>query len=144
MCLVTKQKKARIATRDIICYKQVVSTEPRDLKKVDCVESRFYAFTWYPNQLNATELDCKMETLGWVSYFDPRTKGYLDKIAKGNPNALFNAVGGGFHASLTRRRLEVLCDDYPIGTFVIPRGSEIFTDGANGLIVSNKMMWLGC
>lgn len=143
MCLVTKQKKARIATRDIICYKEVNCTQSKDLKEADCVESRFYVFTWYPNQLNTIPLDYDWDTLARVSYFDTRTKVYLNRIARGNDCAVFTAVGRGFHAALTKKRLKCLDGDLPIGTFLIPRGSEIFTDGPNGLIVSNQMMWLG-
>ena len=136
MCLVTKQRKAKIAKKDITCYKQLgyglVSRYMKYRYYVGVVVTRplhveFNINDWFPlDQIVSNEYG---EVKDGYRYSE-REKLIRTKRA--------NEVSSGLHASLTTDRLEENVE-HGLYEFLIPAGSEYFTD-KTGLIVSNQIM----
>ena len=123
MCLVTKQRKAKIAKKDIVCYKLLA----------DYLSSIYFACSYRKGVLMRTDLQ-------------------VHKAVKGDMNECFdnscyklyypytgqtNIISQGFHAALSVKRLKG--KGWSIYEFLIPAGSEYFID-KTGLIVSNQII----
>lgn len=129
MCLITRQKKPRITKRDRIVYKYV------HIDPDGSIWSYFIpGFKWRNGRVRQHKLGISSNTPLGSHKFDGIVAAaymkYLDKKV--------TVVSTGFHAATTKKRLTVTRNDAPIRKFLIPKGSEIFTD-ITGLIVSNKM-----
>lgn len=136
MCLITRQKKAKILKKDLIVYKCLNQREDGTFN------SYFQSdFVWLKNYLYQ------------ISYLNPilRTNNfenhgiwyYADSMANNKYRGISQTyyITYGFHACLTRKRCNQLKYNSIIKEFLIPKGSKVFYD-ATGLIVSNQMMLL--
>lgn len=139
MCLVTRQRKPRITKRDLVVYKVI---NVNYLTKA--IHSRYFPeFIWRKGKMEETKLDYSRTEYNSAERFDREVD---NKYCKGNFGSnnyeIITEVGRGFHATKTRKRLmECGYSWESIMKFLIPKGSEVFTD-ITGLIVSNQMMML--
>ena len=134
MCLITRQKKAKITKKDLVVFKC--------LNNGDISVSRY--FPWIEGQL--VKCDLKIIKREHPSNNHGGDWFYADHITNGIYNGLSNcyAISVGLHACTTKERAKRLADCYDtniIEEFLIPKGSEVFYD-VTGLIVSNQMMML--
>lgn len=137
MCLITRQKKAKIAKEDITCYKLVNSTS--STKKV-CADN--YDFEYTLGKLYQTEMvvnnipQCYADDLVAEYYkFKPYT---MDRVTK---NLIH--VHEGFHSAISIQRFKdadyYICFNRICVECTIPKGSKYYKDGT-GLLVSNKII----
>lgn len=130
MCLITRQKKPRITKRDRIVYKYV------HIDPDGSIWSYFITgFEWRNGRVRQQKLGISSTTPLASHKFDAIVAtAYLKHLDK-----KVTVVSTGLHAATTKKRLTANKNHAPIRKFLIPKGSEIFTD-ITGLIVSNKMM----
>ena len=136
MCLVTKQRRAKIAKKDITCYKRL---HP-DLR------SYYQNFKYSVGVLVTRELRVEYNIKDWfpldshvaIVYGDPMYMKGSFMFSDRNEilrTKSANQISDGLHASLSIDRI----GGVSVYEFVIPAGSEYFID-KTGLIVSNQIM----
>ena len=127
MCLVTKQRKAKIAKKDITCYKH--------LRRFDLTTTyQFYVY-------NVGRLDKTHLSFGRNNHWCLADEAAMNFYWKASRKRVLTEVIHGFHAYLSIDRAQaVMCEgNEGLYEFLIPAGSEYFTD-KTGLIVSNQIM----
>jgi hypothetical protein len=136
MCLITKQKRVKIAKEDIKCYKNLAeTTDP------NTVQSIHYDFTWTMGKVEKTKLKKVFQKIIGA---DPIVTDKYD-THRSDEEILkeFTAIGPGFHACLTIERARQNADaETSRFEAVIPNGSRYYVD-STGLIVANQMMIKG-
>jgi hypothetical protein len=127
MCLVTKQKVAKIAKEDITCYKILGAN----------LRTPYMGYTYNVGKLYKVKLSVRW-TNNWCSFDAKTDKAYL---RKSGGDMVVNEIEKGFHAALKVDRLKDVwgVKRYGVFEFLIPTGSEYFRD-KTGLIVSNRIM----
>jgi len=127
MCLITRQKKAKVLTKDLIAYKMF---RVRNGK----IKSLHFPKTWETNKVEKTDFTFVEKRYDY-NYSDNKT---FDKYYH-----LSNTIGiaQGFHASLIEERFFIYFYDknYRIYKVKIPAGSKVYYD-CTGLIVSDTMI----
>jgi len=127
MCLVTRQKKAKVLTKDLIAYKML---RVKDSK----IESLCFLKTWEINKVEKADFTFVEKRCNY-SFNDNEA---IDKYYR-----LSNTIciAQGFHASLTKNRIIDFSDNYEdiIFKVKIPAGSKVYYD-CTGLIVSDTMI----
>jgi hypothetical protein len=129
MCLVTRQRKAKILKEDIKVYKMIE----------DGNKSVFERFTWTKGKLFTTKLG--------IEYGHGKDFCFADDVCNQMYSGLNNCTGisSGFHACLTKERAKQFdikwMNNIAVCEFLIPKGSEVFYDETD-LIVSNQIMML--
>jgi hypothetical protein len=141
MCLITEQKKAKIANEDIVCYKTM------DVSSEGVLYSPYMGFNYelnkvYKERLCFSHTGCSFDDLTDEKYKGPEYyKFYADcgdaSIALKKLGLI--EIGEGFHAALTKKRLSIKKIGKKIFQCKIPKGSRYYTD-ATGLIVSNQII----
>ena len=131
MCLITRQKKAKILKKDLIIFKTV--NVYNDVIQSVCQSH----FKWIANKLEKVNLNIKsVHNTKDRFYTDEGTQKIYEKLSQ------CVSISEGFHAALTPDRPICIEWDYvEVKEFLIPAGSEVFYN-ATGLIVSNQMMML--
>lgn len=126
MCLQTKWKKPRIATKDKIVYKLL--DDDTNSKKAN---APFNSFIYDLGKVYKTKI---LETNNW-SAFDHMAEFTLRST---NRKELIS-IGEGFHSAKTKKRLkDGLFSDRNIYRCIIPKGSKYYV-GLTDLIVSDKI-----
>jgi len=127
MCLVTRQKKAKVLTKDLIAFKML---KVKDSK----IKSLCFPKTWKINKVEKTNFTF-VEKRHEYSFNDGEA---VDKYCH-----LSNTIciAQGFHASLTKNRIIDFSADERDGVYKvkIPAGSKVYYD-CTGLIVSDTMI----
>ncbi len=137
MCLITRQKKAKILNKDLKVYKSI------SIKFDNVITSYFQSsFIWHQNVLKISDSLIIKPRLNPVNN-NGNDWFYADGIALNKYEGMSQTyyITFGFHACLTRKRCINLNYTGNIKEFLIPKGSQVFYD-ATGLIVSNQMMML--
>jgi len=142
MCLITEQKKAKIAEEDITVYKEVIIGDEKCMSPIHGFEYKFNKL--YTSATLRPKSIIGLRFADDFSIHDIRTGVYYfsDKkvnIAGGevvidNKCCDYVVISKGFHAYTNFERdkdINVKC--------IIPKGSEYFED-ATGLIVSNQII----
>jgi hypothetical protein len=136
MCLITKQKRVKIAKEDIKCYKNLAETADSNT-----VRSIHYDFTWAMGKVEKTKLKRVFQKI--IGADTVATDKY--DVSRPDEEILkeFTAIGPGFHACLTIKRARQNANG---GTYqfeaIIPKGSRYYMD-STGLIVADQMMIKG-
>ena len=131
MCLVTFQKKAKITKKDLVVYKSI------QLLQDGTFNSIYNGFNWEKGILYKTNLGIYERIAGKTIVYDSIAAEIYNTNCKVE-NRIANEISEGFHACLTKERVNENFDKYPCREFIIPKGSEVFYD-KTGLIVSNQM-----
>lgn len=136
MCLITKQSKPKIATKDKVIYKI--------LDPYCC--SIYYSFEYQMGILYKTKI---LETEDDTTFDDYDSCMLEEKYGRGwKYKNKIKSIGSGFHGALTKERLEktlenedghAMENDGTIWKCIIPAGSEYYTN-PSGLIVSNQII----
>ena len=137
MCLFTTQKEPKIATKDMVVYKEIITSLNRNN-----VFASYFRYMYERDVLNHVEIE-HLEYIPEQSSsipFDGSAKVILMNEIQ-NGTKMFE-VNQGFHACLFRNRISVCMfrTDDDIARFIIPKGAEYYTD-ESGLIVSNKIIY---
>jgi len=143
MCLITYQKKASVAKKDIVCYKAVNTAESRFFDEENrprteiVATSKNHNFHWEISVLYKTRMAKAKNDIAVADdtvdefYFGSAA---FDQRAKTMRQNRLVSIGPGFHAFLHGSR-----KGYRINaTCVIPKGSRYYRD-ATGLITANQM-----
>ena len=162
MCLVTKQKEAKIATKDIVVYKIIHKTETGG----EILYKSLYFYNnaiiyelnvEYNQEIGINEIDTLLsfcfhdnisakqytdflrihkeaKELNWVEGTLPNFKSYID-------DSDYVVIGRGLHSATNLNRgiryITYISDG--LLQCIIPKGSEYYKD-STGLIVSNKLI----
>lgn len=135
MCLITTQKVAKVAEKDIIVYKEM-----NKISDTTCT-SGYQGYLYTLGILNKTEIK-DVESNNWTCADSVDSK-YLNKTYGNDWNkrrpAELRCIGQGYHSFKTLERMDqgvYLDDRYECA---IPAGSEYYED-ATGLLVSNQII----
>ena len=127
MCLITRQKKAKVLTKDLIAYKMLRVEDSK-------IGSLCFPKTWEINKVEKTDFTFVKKR---------REYNFNDTEAMNKYYHLSNTIciAQGFHASLTKYRIIDFSADERAEVFKvkIPAGSKVYYD-CTGLIVSDTMI----
>lgn len=134
MCLITKQKKAKIAKKDITVYKKVNLYSDKitsEVRKFEYEIEKEYTTVLTPKSIAGLSIGTD-----FTMYDEAVNKAYpisslYEYVIPSNVN--LNVISEGFHAFKRKDRC------YYNAICTIPKGSEYFED-ATGLIVSNQII----
>lgn len=131
MCLITDQKKPKIAEEDMTVYKIL-------LKSMGTYSTMFELFKYDLNVLYETTIKKSSD----ISCLDDIDEDALKKTFgqwKKNPKLI--AYGQGYHSAYEAERLKSLANEFDgvIMECVIPKGSKYY-DNISGLVVSNQLI----
>jgi len=137
MCLITEQKKPKVADKDIVCYKAGGYNKQKNI-----FWGIYYCFEYELSKLYKTKLkestDCfyydseAIEQYG-LNPFHFRPGKLMEELKK-----RYNIIGSGFHSaeSLDRLKREGRSEK---AKCIIPKGSLYYKD-KTGLLVSNQII----
>lgn len=133
MCLITRQKKAKILKKDLIVFKFIKENN----------FSSYHHFWWekrrlYLQALSPKSIANKCAYEGDFSYADCQAQEKYEGLTQ------CYHLSEGFHSCLTKQRAKKARPSEPftkIVKFLIPKGSKVFYD-ATELVVSNQIMML--
>jgi hypothetical protein len=129
MCLITTQKRAKTADKDMTVYKCLVPSGDK-LKAV-------YRYFFYEYGVLYTT---KIKKGNDWCCFDDKDRTWLDEnfpLWQNGKKTDLISLGEGFHSAKTRKRLKDNGED--IFRCTIPAGSKYYED-ATGLIISNQLI----
>jgi len=142
MCLITKQKTATIIDKDMVVVKSLYVDGNQFF-------SSFQRFEYIPNTVYITdikftknyEFHCDVDT-------DIITIGDIDNLSeRWIESQGYIAIDKGFHSinmdALHLYKNSWFFNYYRNYEFIIPAGSEIYTNEDTGLIVSNQIIFTG-
>ncbi len=132
MCLITEQKKAKIARRDMTVYKEMIPVSD------DIAKSPYQYHSYILGELYTTKIE---QGKDWTCY-GPRDERWLDNNYPmwnlGKQADKLICIERGYHACMTQDRVPEGSREC-IYKCTIPKGSEYYTD-KTGLIVSNQII----
>jgi len=128
MCLLTIQKKALIADKDIKVYKVLT----------DNMISPYQRFQFEKNILYKTRIKRDKEKKTYC--YDDFDRFFLDKkYPKWTQQKEILSFAEGFHSTHKRNRIKDIRDDEKIYCCIIPRGSRYYI-GVTDLVISNQII----
>jgi hypothetical protein len=129
MCLQTKWKQPKVATKDMTVYKLLTPLG----EKTAAPPYSDFPITYTLGRKRSTTMRKTSDN----SSFDTEAMVALRKYDKGQ----YIGIGKGFHSALTKKRLIPHSSDVCVYKCTIPKGS-LYYRGFTGLIVSNKIIIL--
>lgn len=138
MCLITLNKRVKIAKQDIVCYKRMSVFNNRlfsSIRRFPYELGKSYVTTLYPTSEYIFGKHIYPDSAVMMHYFP--NSDFVTWVLNKKPLI----ISEGFHAYTTIDRISMdeLHYDEVIVQMTIPKGARYYTD-ATGLIVANKII----